>query len=408
MLKQIAVKDFKSFADQRVGLAPLTLLVGPNASGKSNLFDAIRFLQGIGLDLPIAEILRGRTEGGREIWPALRGGVKEIARAPANKFSIETTWDLDGLNVDHSITCAIDPEPHVVREWLWMEGLGNHEYLFDTHAPTLRGRAGLGAGGALNVAIKRVGKGDSLTATYASSRSLLGQIEPREQIWQPVVDVAQRLRAAMRSALFLDISPPQMRSYVPARTTSLGMHGENISAVLYKLCQDQEHKDALVEWISELCAPSITNIEFSRTDEDFVLFRLIEKDGTHVSALSVSDGTLRFLGEIVAVMTLPKGSMLLIEEIENGLHPARAQLLVEKIEGEIAKGGRQVIATTHSPSLLSAVSKEHLGDVIAFGRSPDAEGTLMRQLRELPHFDDIESRRGIANLFTTKWLERAL
>jgi len=408
MLTQIILKDFKSFANQRVRLAPLTLLVGPNASGKSNLLDAVRFLQGAGLDLPIADILRGRTEGGREVWPGLRGGAREIARSPEREFTIETTWNLDGRTVAHSITCGIDPEPHVEKESLWMEGLAEDEYLFDTHAPTLKGRVGLVAGGALNVAIKRIGTGNSVTATYSSSRSLLGQIEPREQTRSEVVEIAQRLRSAMRSALFLEISPPRMRSYVPVRATSLGVHGENISAVLYSLCQDPERKQDLVAWISELCAPSIADIEFSRTDEDFVLFRLVEKDGTHVSALSVSEGTLRFLGEIVAVMTLPKSSMLLVEEIENGLHPARAQLLVEKIEGEIAKGGRQVIATTHSPPLLGALSKEHLGDVIAFGRSPEAKGTLMRKLRDLPHFEEIENRRGIEHLFTTRWLERAL
>src|SRR5262245_18065296 len=50
MLKRIELTNFKSFARQGVELAPFTLLVGPNASGKSNLLDALRFLQGTALD----------------------------------------------------------------------------------------------------------------------------------------------------------------------------------------------------------------------------------------------------------------------------------------------------------------------------------------------------------------------
>ena len=68
MLQRIHLKDFKSFADQSLEFGRVTVLVGANASGKSNLLDAIRFLQGVGSDLPIAEIIEGRWKGGKEVW----------------------------------------------------------------------------------------------------------------------------------------------------------------------------------------------------------------------------------------------------------------------------------------------------------------------------------------------------
>ena len=81
MLRALEVFQWKSFGklSSHVPFARLTLLVGPNGSGKSNVLDALRFLQGLALDLPLYEVLRGRWEGGREVWSGIRGGEAESA-----------------------------------------------------------------------------------------------------------------------------------------------------------------------------------------------------------------------------------------------------------------------------------------------------------------------------------------
>ena len=83
MLTSLKLEGWKSFGKDRgrseLIFAPLTLLVGPNASGKSNALDALRFLQGAALDYPLGDVLRGRWEGQREIWPAIRGSVVEAS-----------------------------------------------------------------------------------------------------------------------------------------------------------------------------------------------------------------------------------------------------------------------------------------------------------------------------------------
>jgi AAA15 family ATPase/GTPase len=88
MLTRLTLTDFKSFVEQTADLSPVTLLVGANASGKSNFLDAIRFLQGVGLGLTVADVLRGRWDSGREIWPGIRGGIAEAARYGQKTFSI--------------------------------------------------------------------------------------------------------------------------------------------------------------------------------------------------------------------------------------------------------------------------------------------------------------------------------
>ncbi|MEW6281130.1 MAG: AAA family ATPase, partial [Candidatus Eremiobacterota bacterium] len=125
MLTRLRLTDFKSFRDTgELSLAPLTLLVGANASGKSNLLDAIRFLQGISLQMPLSEVLRGRWEAGREVWPGIRGGAAEVARMDclswisagdrADQFSIVTEWRLDSTALEHEIRCSVRAEPQVV------------------------------------------------------------------------------------------------------------------------------------------------------------------------------------------------------------------------------------------------------------------------------------------------------
>jgi predicted ATPase len=212
----------------------------------------------------------------------------------------------------------------------------------------------------------------------------------------------------MRATTLFDIRPSRMRQYVPTAASVLGVNGENASAVLWRLCQDPERKQEVLDWLSELCAPELVDIRFSETDLNEVLLVLVEKDGTSISARGLSDGTLRFLGLLLALLTAQAGSILLLEEIENGLHPARIHLLIELLERVTKENGVQVIATTHSPVVLGALARETLGNTIVFGRHPDRPGSIMKRLADLPQFDEIVVRRGIEHLFTTKWLERAL
>lgn len=100
-----------------------------------------------------------------------------------------------------------------------------------------------------------------------------------------------------------------------------------------------------------------------------------------------------------------------IEEIENGLHPTRAALLVELLTQIIQDRGVQVVATTHSPLVLEAlarVDEDVLRRAVLLARVPELSGSQARALGDLPHFGEVLERRGIERLFTTKWLERAL
>lgn len=401
MLKSLTLKNWKSFGETRntVKLAPLTLFVGPNASGKSNALDALRFLQGSALDYPLGDVLRGRWEGQREIWPAIRGRVVEAARGTLTSFELTTEWKLD-KDLSHII--AVDTASDAVLETECVyEG---SEWVFDSHGSSLGKQAGRQAGGSFNVAVRTKGKGKPSTQTLSASRSVLGQVNSSGREDKDALRQVDAIRTALRTITFLDIQPSRMRDYQPMHAQALGSSGENISPKLQAL-SDSQRADVL-GWLSELCAPNLTGISFDRTQLKEVMFYLIEGELVKISARSVSDGTLRFLGLVTALLSAEPGSVIVLEEPDVGLHPARIHLLAELLE-QTTQNGIQVVATTHSPTLLAHLSTESLRHVVAMGRGDDG-ATVCSRVGDLEHFETLRNSKQLDHLVSTGWIERAL
>lgn len=242
------------------------------------------------------------------------------------------------------------------------------------------------------------------------SRSLLAEIQDH-----PEVEVQRRFAAGVvlnyyENFHFLELHPAGMKAFVPVAADGLGEHGENLSAVLRRICLDPEREQHLLDWLAKLCAPAVRKIDFEETKTDDVMVKLWEGDGdeTPMSARSLSDGTLRFMGYLAAMFSAPEGSLFLIEEIENGLHPTRVHLLVELFEQFAESRNLQIVATTHSSQVLLSLSDKALRDAVVFARVEDRPGTVTSRLGDLPHFDEVTQKTHIDKLFTTGWLEFAL
>jgi predicted ATPase len=425
MLKRLWLKDFKSFVDEQVTLAPLTLLVGANASGKSNFLEAIQFLHANSFDLDLEQILNGEQRATPDAWRGLRGGAQETTRLGTSSFSIESTWfaslmefELNPsvlnrrlselphrkipVDVSHRMVCRTTPRPLLEAERLTnQEGQvlfeagairGDHiEVLFPQNAPLP------GVSGPILVNAHR----SPLLWFHTNPRlQLLGSLE------LSIPKLA--LSTALAHISFLNIQPAAMRGY-GRRGAPLGADGSNVSGVLAQLCDEPEAKRSFVDWLSEFCAPEITDVDFVEIKElGDVMAMFVEKGGKRISARSLSDGTLRFLGLLLALRTAEPGSVILMEEVDTGLHPTRIRLLLEYLETVTREREIQVIATTHSPVMLQWLSPEALRGTLVFGRVPEHEGTLVRRLGDLPHFNEVTQHTGIDELFTTGWMEMAL
>src|SRR6266446_9904481 len=92
MIQSLQLTNFKNFQNTTLPLGKLTLLVGTNASGKSNLRDAFRFLHGMGRGYSLAEIFGDKYIGGALQWQGIRGGPKEVAFRGESSFQLKTIF----------------------------------------------------------------------------------------------------------------------------------------------------------------------------------------------------------------------------------------------------------------------------------------------------------------------------
>ena len=107
MITSIRLVNFKNFADETLRVGPFTVIVGANASGKSNIRDAFRFLHGIGRGYTLAEIIGGKYGAD---WKPIRGAANEIVRFGQAAFSIEVRMKLEDADARYLIEVSGDKE----------------------------------------------------------------------------------------------------------------------------------------------------------------------------------------------------------------------------------------------------------------------------------------------------------
>lgn len=106
-----------------------------------------------------------------------------------------------------------------------------------------------------------------------------------------------------------------------------------------------------------------------------------------VDARGMSDGTLRFLAVLTALLTRPEYSLLVVEEVDNGLHPSRSSLLLRMLREVGSQRNIDVLVTTHNPALLNELGPEMLPFVVAAHRDPGSglsRLTLLESIEQLP------------------------
>ena len=106
-----------------------------------------------------------------------------------------------------------------------------------------------------------------------------------------------------------------------------------------------------------------------------------------MDARGMSDGTLRFFAILTALLTRPRRSQIIIEEVDNGLHPSRSQLLLNTLRDLGREREIDVLVTTHNPSLLDELGPEMVPFVIIAHRHETkgySQLTLLEDVKGLP------------------------
>ena len=323
---RVRIQNFKSIKACDVELGPLAILVGPNGSGKSNFLDALRFTAdalSTTLDLALRD----------------RGGINEVRRRSGghpNHFAVRLDLRLNDGSTGHyafKVGAAADGGYRVTDEECRVASteFDRPDLWFHTKKGSLESNL------------------DERLPAVAPDRLFLVSASNVDR-FRPVFD----LLTAMG---FYNLSPARIRQpQQPDAGTLLRREGENLASVLGHLQQHNPNAlDRVVEYLRRV-APGVEGVSKKNVGPmETIEFRQRvagRKQPWAFQAANISDGTLRGLGVLVALLQSNgrPPTLVGVEEPEIALHPAAVSILLDAARDATQR--TQVVLTSHSPELL--------------------------------------------------------
>lgn len=408
MLKQLILENWKSFRHAVLYFDPLTVLIGTNASGKSNALDALEFLRRTALGKEIQAALIGDP-----MLPQIRGGVEwAVFKAEIKLFTLKVMIQGEDEHTDYlySITVETVPRVQVFAESLVLikHSSKNPEIdekiLFQTNTPFSYNPSIIA-----QVYDKKSGRKQK----FMRNQSILSQINGFSmELVESLMVVSQNLR----NIFILNPIPSKMRDYSPL-SDSLQSDASNIAGVLAALPDKQkaEVESILSTYVTYLPERDIQKVwaePVGRFKSDAMLYCnelwIPDEHPTEIDARGMSDGTLRFLAILTALLTRPKGSQLVIEEVDNGLHPSRSDLLVRMLREIGEKRQVDILVTTHNPALLDALGLEIVQFIIVAHRDSETGESQLTLLEDIENLPKLLASGSLGKLTTKGAIERSL
>jgi predicted ATPase len=351
-LRAAHFRHYKSLDDVRVEFAhPITVIVGPNAVGKSNLVDALRFLR----DAVTADLYHA---------VAKRGGIARIRQHSRSKpykvhLALEVGHDL--VNLEHG---------EVAKYEIALKSGAGGNYLIEHERAHC-----------IDEAYKPVGQEPDLSFQWQRVdvgfvRDDDGKIQGAQQVGNqrlqvdqlalgsgPFVTLGGPIAKFLQQWRFSSIYPNTLKTpAVPDQDAVLSEEGTNWASVLKAMRRTQRGRAAF-ERITEAMStviPSFRDVTVSTVGSYLVPRFRFEIDGqvTEFDPIQLSDGTLRIFGILLALYQPLTPGLLVIEEPEQTVHPGVLGVVADAIRE--ASETTQIIVTTHSPHLVDHFQPEEV------------------------------------------------
>lgn len=383
MLTYIKINGFKSFHNFEMEFTPLTVIAGVNASGKSNLFDALMLLSRLAeLDLKTAfakqrgnpselftqyaedwyanemefvvEMLVNRSVkdkwGGTALLNNTRLRYKLIITQKKNQLGFED------LFVKHESLEKIKP-----ADDNWVNNFREADELTKatnnrggTTAPFIKTELGNNVA----IIIRQDGKrGNRAIFIGSIEQTILSKVNSTDF---PHVFAAKE---EMLSWQLLQLNPEDLREPtqqdVDIRDT-ISKTGKNLAAALYRIKEQDNYNLVAISRKLNSFLPNFTQVNvYNDTAHRQYIIKLKGDEGTEFSSRVLSEGTLRILTLCILAYDEKHTGLLCFEEPENGIHPFRIKAMLNLLKNLSAnfenseQSLRQVIINTHSPVLVS-------------------------------------------------------
>lgn len=380
MLKRIKIQGYKSLVDLDLKLEPLCVLVGPNASGKSNFLDALQLLSQLATCHTLEEAFDPPYRGHPlESFTFGDEGIKSILKKEKVSFSIEVDVNLSDTVIE-TVNKRIqelrettknpqnDKKPvkeKYLRYRIEIEMLPEQgfirvadEYLaaLSANGEPKRNRKPFLERIRNRLHLRMEGQSHPLYYERYLDYSILSR--PHYPPHYPHLTAMQQ---ELANWLTFYLEPrEQMRQPNPVKAVhDIGPMGEDIAAFLNTLKAQNKRQFESVEKSLNAMIPSITGIEVSVNDLGEVELDIREGE-KHISARVLSEGTLRVLGLLAMVGSEDPPTLIGFEEPENGIHPVRIKRIARFLEARMLLEDIQFLVTTHSSLLPDLIPPESL------------------------------------------------
>jgi predicted ATPase len=411
VLTRLKVSGFKNLVDTDIRFGPFTCIAGPNAVGKSNLFDAIRFLNFLASGTLFDAARSIRSEGSRS------GDVRSLFHRADGRYDDGMVFEAEMIIPDegaddlgqraeaaitflrYKVEIGYKTDRNLpslgslvlLREELDHINLGEayHSIGFPHSAKSWRNEVVKGKRTTPFISTKGEGGNRviklSQDGTKGRPRSFAADNLPRtvlSTVNATESPTALLARREMQSWRVLRLEPDALRE--PDRLTAppgLGPDGAHLPATLFRLARSEADLgdrredgpgrvyDRVALRLSELTDNTAeVGVDVDEQRELLTLY-VTERDGTVYTGRSLSDGALRFLA-LAAIEVDPAASgVVCLEEPENGIHPGRIPAMLRLLRdiacdperpAGVGNRLRQVIVNTYSPAVVSQVPDDSL------------------------------------------------
>ena len=409
--------DFKNFACAELDLfKPLSVLLGRNGSGKTNLIEGVELFAALARGVPFNEITDVDRGGTFEV----RGGVRSCIRFGARSL---------GLRFNDAVI-RFDGKSRPVDYFIEVASRGRNDVQLSAEKLQIGNRvlfeARNSGGELMEVKYDNFSRGRNPNITISASRSVLSRYE---EIIRSSHAGSTRLKAStmavqgvrryLRNSYIFDPQPKAMREYARAEASpQLLRGGANLSAVLFALSEGEEEKKHTLQRITEIVRQipeePFARIGFAETSLGDVMAGFVPDEGmaanngSLVDARLLSDGTLRMLTIVTALETVPESSRIVIEEFDSGLHPSRAKLLVRTLSETASRRELNVLVTTHNPAFMDALDESQMDSVLICHGDASGGGAHVTRISDMDIAGTIEVRGGLGDFVTRGALEEHL
>ncbi|MGP6219786.1 AAA family ATPase [Caldiplasma sukawensis] len=378
MIKKIKVLNFKSIKSLEIELSNLNVIIGQNASGKSNFVSVFQFIRDMARDGLLNAI-------------SLHGGIEYLINfnsASEEPLEIEITFEKNRLRFGTKL------------EEVDISFVNYKLMLFPS-----KGKKGLKKyKEEVTVNLNSKGKKEEIIIVSDNGHvnegnqhtKLIYEIFPLLHLTKSSEGKKNKITMAElpplsfimgatdRSIQIYDFDPKLSKKAIPiAGRADLESDGSNIALLLKGILSDTEKRKRFLRYL-RICLPFIKEILVEPQADKSLLFKTIETYNSRkkLPAALISDGTIEIIS-IIYVLFFESNQLIVIEEPERDIHPRLISNLVPLFKEASQK--KQIIITTHNPEILREVSLENI-----FLMSRDSDGdskiTKASTIKELKEF----------------------